>query len=88
MRTGVQTAWAADNQVDVVCDGYWWAVSFRLSGLNCQLVMLVESGQDLIWSVARCDAGNNDKWLCKSEAVVGEWRAGAWEWGTVGMDLR
>ena len=25
-RTGVQTTWAADNQMDVVCDGFWWAV--------------------------------------------------------------
>ena len=47
--------------------------------------MLVESCQDLIWSVARGNAGNDNKWLGKSEAVVGEWSAGAWEWGTVGM---
>ena len=50
------------------------------------MVMLVESCQDLIWSVARDDAGNDNKWLGKSEAVVGEGSAGAREWGTVGME--
>ena len=77
-RTGVQTTWTANNQMDVVCDGHWWAVSFRLGGLNCQLIMLVESCKDLVWCVSRGYAGNDDKWLGKSEAVVGEWRAGAW----------
>ena len=72
--------------MDVFCDGYWWAVSFRLGGLNYQLVMLVESCQDLVWSVSRGYAGNDDKWLGKSEAEVGEWSAGAWERGTVRME--
>ena len=78
VRTGVQTTWAADNQMDVVCDGHWWAVSFRLGSLNCQLIMLVEGCEDLVWCVSRGCAGNDDKWLGKYEAVVvGEWRAGA-----------
>ena len=50
------------------------------------MIMLVESCKNLVWCVSRGYAGNDDKWLGKSEAVVGEWRAGAWKWGTVGME--
>ena len=48
--------------------------------------MLVEGCQDLVWSVARCDAGNDNIWLSKAEAVVWEWSTGAWEWCAIRME--
>ena len=41
--------------------------------------MLIESCEDVVWGIARCDAGKDDERLGKSEAVVGEWGAGTWE---------